>query len=301
MMDADLTNDGAIMRPQWRDWFALGFWLVMFVLLPLIFWEAATGVYAFATRSDSYYSHALLVPFVCLYFVWRDWAHLSEMPKTPSRWGYLSLLLSSLVLLAGDLLGFPIFGQIAVLPLLIGFILIFWGSHQLQRMWFPLVFLLFMIPLPLSLTTSMTFWVKMLATEGAVRLSQAVYLPMVREGSYILFGDDRLLVGDVCGGLRSLIALLAMGTIMSYISRTKPWARVLILLVSGPIAVAANIFRIFFLCVVAYFWGSTLASGWVHDLSGVFIYLIALGLMLGLEGVLRRCAPVTEIDKVGAV
>jgi exosortase len=300
-MDAPTPSNGPTVQPTQTSWLVPGFWFVTMVLLLVIFREAARSLYDVVSRSNSYYSHALLVPFVSLYFVWQDRANLSQLPKTPSVWGYPFLVFGCFLVLFGDLLGFRIFGQMAVIPLLIGLTLIFWGPRHLRRMWFPLVFLLFMIPLPESLTTSMTFRVRMLATEGAVRLSHLFYLPMIREGSYIHFGDDRILVGDVCGGLRSLIALLAMGTIMSNISHTKPWARVLILLISGPIAVAANIFRIFFLCVVAYIWGSAFVVGTVHDLSGLLIYIVGLGLMLVLEGVLRRFAPATESNETGAV
>jgi exosortase/archaeosortase family protein len=78
---------------------------------------------------------------------------------------------------------------------------------------------------------------------------------------------------------------------MSYISDTRPQARILILLVSVPVAVLSNILRIFFLCVVANFWGSGVASGWVHDMSGPLIYAVALALMFGLDRLLYRIAP----------
>ena len=267
------------------------FWLAVLVLLCFIFREAAQNLYGNVSRKNSYYSHAFIVPFVSLFFVWRERKHLSQMPKTPTNWGYPVLILACLMVLLGDLLGFRIFAQAASIPLLMGLVLIFLGLTHLRRMWFPLAFLVFMIPLPESLTTSITFRVKMLAAGGAVRLAQLFYLPMIHDGSYIHFGDDQLLVGDVCGGVRSLIALLALGAIMSYISETKPWSRILILLVAAPIAVTANMVRIFFLCVVANFWGSGVASGWVHDVSGVLIYVIALGLMIGLEIMLRKVAP----------
>ena len=287
------TNDptGNAKSPSW---FLPGFWLTVLVLLCLIFREAAQNLYGNISRSNSYYSHAFLVPFVSLFFVYRDRDHLSQMPRTPTNWGYAVLAFACLMVLAGDLLGFRIFAQAAIIPLLAGLALTFLGARHVRRMWFPLAFLLFMIPIPESLTTSMTFHVKMLATEGAVRLSQAIYLPMIHDGSYIHFGDDRLLIGDVCGGLRSLIALLALGAIMSYISETRTWSRILILLISAPIAVAANMLRILVLCVVGNFWGSSVASGWVHDVSGVFIYVVALGLMIGLEGLLRKVAPSLE-------
>jgi exosortase len=273
------------------SWFIPCFWLAVVVLLCVIFREAAHNLYGNVSRKNSYYSHAFIVPFVSLFFVWRDRKYLSQMPKAPTNWGYPVLILACLMVLLSDLLGFRIFAQAAIIPLLVGLVLVFLGIAHLRRVWFPLAFLVFMIPLPESLTTSITFRVKMVAAGGAVRLAQLFYLPMIHDGSYIHFGDDQLLVGDVCGGVRSLIALLALGAIMSYISETKPWSRILILLVAAPIAVTANMVRIFFLCVVANFWGSGVASGWVHDVSGVLIYVIALALMIGLEILLRKVAP----------
>ena len=290
---------GSALKAQAIGRKTIAFWVAAGVLCYLIFVEAFQDLYEFATRSDSYYSHALLVPFVSAFFLWRDRKVLSQMPTSPSILGYPFILIACVIVVVGDLLGFRIFGQIAVLPLLVGLILVFLGPRHLLRMWFPLVFLLFMIPLPMSLTTAMTFRARMLATEGAVQLWQAFFLPMVRDGSYIDFAGDRLLVGDVCSGLRSLIALLALGAVMSYISRTKTWTRLLILVASGPVAVAANVFRIFLLCVVAYFWGSELASGWVHDVSGIMIYVMALALMLALEALLRKIAPVSEPENEG--
>ena len=277
-----------VKRPSW---IFLGFWLTVLILLYIIFREAAQNLYGTISRSNSYYSHSLLVPFVSAYFVWRERQHLSQIPKNPTSWGYVVLACACLMVLVGDLLGFRIFAQAAIIPLSIGLSLSFLGVHHLRRMWFPIAFLAFMIPLPESLTTGLTFQVKMLATEGAVRLAQAFYLPMIHDGSYIHFGEDRLLVGDVCSGMRSLIALVALGAIMSALSETRVWSRILILLISVPIAIVANVLRIFFLCVVANFWGSAVASGRVHDISGPFIYVVAIGLMIGLEGVFRKIAP----------
>ena len=148
-----------------------------------------------------------------------------------------------------------------------------------------------MVPIPPSLTQSIALKLKLLATTLAVDLANLVTLPMVQEGSFIHFNGDQLLVGEVCGGLRSLISLLAFGAIMAYISKTRRWARILLLVLSGPVAIVSNVVRIFLLCVVGYFWGSEIAAGKFHDISGVVIFAVAFILFLGLEGLLRKTAP----------
>jgi EpsI family protein len=124
---------------------------------------------------------------------------------------------------------------------------------------------------------------------------------MVREGSFIHFGDDKLLVGDICGGLRSLIALLALGALVAYISPVKTWAKIALVLLAGPVAVLANIARIFFLCIVGYFYGSEFAAGKVHDFSGILIFAVAIVLFLMVEAPLRNWAtrPETEQEASG--
>ncbi len=269
----------------------LAFVLGVIGLLAILFAESARNLHWNVSRSNSYYSHAYLVPFVSAFLVWRKREQLARLPRIPANWGFAFLASACLLVLLSDLLGFRILGQLAMIPMLTGLVLIFFGWRFVQQVWFPLAFLLFMIPLPQSLTTSITFRLKIMAADGAVWLCNAFYLPMLREGSYIHVVNDRLLVGDVCGGMRSLIALLALGALVAYMSETRMWASILIVLLSPVIAVVANLLRIAFLCVVAYFGGSELASGWVHDLSGLLIYIVAIGLLLGLDGLLRKVAP----------
>jgi exosortase len=243
---------------------------------------------------DSYYSHGYLVPFISLFYVWRARRTLLKPGLEPNRLGYFLIVGSIFMLLVGDFLGFRVFGHISLVPMLAGLGLLLLGTERTKALWFPIAFLFFMIPIPPSLTSSVALKLKLLATQCAVALASLLTLPVVRDGSFVYFGDDRLLVGEVCGGLRSLIALLALGALMAYISKTKNWARILLFAVSPFIAIISNVFRIFLLCVVGYFWGSRVASGIFHDISGVLIFVVAFALFFLLEGRLRKWAPVSE-------
>jgi exosortase len=290
-MSASPAQGVAANRPRNAAWLRYAFVLSVVVLLAFIFAEAARNLHWNVTRADSYYSHSYFVPFVSLFLVWRKREQLATIPRIPANAGFGFLLLACALVLVSDLLGFRILAQAALLPMIAGLLLVFAGWEVLRRLWFPIAFLAFMIPLPQSLTTSLTFRLKILAADGAVWLCNLFQLPMLRDGSYIHVVDDRLLVGDVCGGMRSMIALVALGALVAYLSETRPWARIAIVLMSPVIAVAANLLRIAFLCVVAYGWNSETASGWVHDFSGMLIYVVAIALLLGLDGLLRRVAP----------
>ena len=253
---------------------------------------------------DSLYSHGILIPFICLYFVWKKRVELFQSPIYPSGWGFVWIAGALFIHLStGEFLGFHVAGQLSFVALIVGLVFVYLGRNGARLMAFPLFFLLFMVPIPSSITSSIALKMKLFAAEGAVLLCNGLTLPMVRNGSFIHFVNsqgvsDQLIVGEVCGGLRSLIALLATGVLMAYISKTSNVGKVIIVLMSPPIAVIANVLRIFLLCVVGYFYGSDVAAGKVHDISGWGIFIVAFGLFFALEGQLRRFLPPNEDEPV---
>ncbi len=260
-------------------------------LLVAVYWHAGREIYIGWNLTDSYYSHGFLIPPISLVFLWRDRRNLAALDRSPSAWGYPWVLGALAMMVIGDFLGFKVIAQLSLLPMIAGALLLLHGAPRTKRMWFPIAYLIFMVPIPASLTQSIALKLKLFATECAVQLTSLCTLPVVREGSYVHFGNDQLLVGEVCGGLRSLIALLALGALMAYVSKTRAWARILLLALSGPVAVVTNILRISSLCAVAYFYGSDVAAGKFHDISGILIFVVAFAFFFSVDGLLRRLAP----------
>lgn len=243
------------------------------------------------TGVGSYYLHGFLIPPISLYFVWQKRRELQAAPLRRTWAGVVLVGLACLMLLAGQAIGIRIAGQVSLLVMITGLILAFLGPRHAALVWFPILFLLMMIPIPMSVVQSVALHIKLFATQMAVVLAQLCMLPVIREGSYVYFGEDHFIIGEVCGGLRSLISLLSVGAVVAYISNTRSWARWLLFAASGPIAVIANIVRIFLLCVAGFFWGSQTATGKFHDISGIVIFLVAFLLLFSLDSLLRRLAP----------
>jgi len=263
----------------------------LLLLLGALFCRPVAEMIKTWNLDGSYYTHGFLIPPISAWLIWNKRAELSMCRVSPDALGYVFVGVSGLMVCAGAFLGFRVFEQAALLPMLVGVLLVLLGRRYVKTMAFPLAFLVFMIPIPSSITQTIAFKIKILATEGAVFLANLLWLPMLRQGSYIHFKDDHLLIGEVCGGLRSLIALLALGALLAHLSKSRAWARIGLFLMSVPVAIGANIFRIFFLCVVGYAFGSAKAGGWVHDVSGILIFVVAFGMFLGLDSFLRRVAP----------
>jgi len=266
--------------------------LPIVLLLVYLYRTPVDQMYHIWTLGDSYYSHGFLIAPISLVLVWRKRHELISTPLSSAAWlGYPLLLFSCALIVMGAFLGFAVFTHISMIFMLSGLALIFFGWSHFRILAFPILFLIFMIPIPASLIQSIALDLKLFATNMAVSLARFMTLPIIHEGSFVYFNDEFLLIGDVCGGLRSLISMLALGALMAYMSKAKLWSRALLLLAAAPIAVASNVMRILFLCIVGYFWGAKTATGLVHDVSGVLMFVLAFMVFMGLNSFLRRLEP----------
>ena len=104
----------------------------------------------------------------------------------------------------------------------------------------------------------------------------------------LLLPTGVLAVENACSGLRSLIALIALGALFAYLSRRLLWRRVLLFALALPIAVAANLVRISALCVYAGLAGVEQAAGMFHTVGGYVLFALAF-VMLGICKKVLRC------------
>ena len=98
--------------------------------------------------TDADYSHGFLVPLLSLYLIWQRRGKLREVARRPSPWGMLVVLLSVGLLFLGSLGAELFLTRISMLGTICGLIAYFCGGALLRAMAFPLVFLLFAIPIP---------------------------------------------------------------------------------------------------------------------------------------------------------
>jgi exosortase len=168
-----------------------------------------------------------------------------------------------------------------------GIVLHLYGSRVLLKVAFPLAFLLFMIPTLPWFIDVVSFELKLLAARGAVGVAHVVGVPVVREGVNLHFTDGVLAVENACSGLRSLMALLALGALFAYLATGPVWSRILLFLLALPIAVIANLMRVSGLCVYAGMAGVDKAAGVFHDIGGYVLFALAFVLLTCCKRILR--------------
>ena len=284
------------MQSSWR---LVGAWVVLLIALAAAFYRnfvemwvrwfpawrhANQGLYDRLVGGESYYTHGPLVPLVSLLIVFLliRKTRIGVRPRPAA--GGLVLGAALLIHLAGCLARVNFVSGFALILALMGLVLMLWGAEALRRLWFPLAFLAFMVPLPEVSISQINFRLKMQAADWGVTAANALGVLAERSGNRVyLEGDKTLVIANVCNGLRTLISLLAFGALYAYVCRLRgPW-RLGLFAMTVPVAVLSNSVRIVALIVVADVWDVATATGFFHDASGLLIYGIAFVLMFSLE------------------
>lgn len=246
--------------------------------------HANQGLYGRIVGGESYYTHAPLVPMISL-FIGMMLVRHTRIPARPAVGAGLCVVMLSLLLhLAACLARVNFASGFAFIFVLAGLVLLLWGWQALRRLWFPLAFLGFMVPLPEVLIANLNFELKMMASRLGVGIAGLLGVLVERDGNRVLLqGDKVLVIANVCNGLRTLISLLGFGALYAYVCRLRGLERLGLFAMTIPVAVASNALRVVGLIVVADVWDVPTATGKFHDISGIFIYLVAFLLMFGLE------------------
>jgi exosortase len=232
---------------------------------------------------DPDFSHGFLIPFISLYLVWQRADELERLSVSPRNFGILVILSGLFLLIIGKLAAEYFTQRLSFLILLSGIILFLLGWQHLKLLAFPIVFLIFMIPIPSILLLKITFPMQLFAAKVATAALQLLDIPVLREGNVIHLVENTLEVERACSGIRSLISLLAIGTVLAYFITTVTWQRVVVIFSCFPIAIATNAFRVTMTGVLANYYGMKAAEGFFHGFSGMVLYFAGL-ILVGIVG-----------------
>ena len=239
--------------------------------------------------NDPNYGHAFLVLPVALFLVWLQ---REELSRTAPRPGFGGLTLLALAL-AGHLLaslgGTPILSALTIPLAVAGLIWFLHGVPLLRRLWFPIAFLVFMVPF--SWGEGFDARLQVITTRVAGEVLGLLGVQAQVLGARIGLAGTTFQVGAECSGLRSTMALLMVGTVTAYVLSGPRWAKLLLVLAIVPIALVSNLVRVVSLLLVARQFGVRVAMDYYHSVAGIVLFVCAVLLFLGTARLLKcTCA-----------
>lgn len=237
-------------------------------------------------------------PFILLAVIWLFWSRRQRIAWSGPPLAPAAMLIGTALLAAGLLLYVlgrsqgVLVGEVGSLPpVLAGALLLTGGARALRALWFALLYLLFLIPLPGVLVDALTGTLKQWVSVAAEQLLYGAGYPVARNGVMLTMGQYQLLVADACSGLHSLYALAALGALFIYLMHRRGALHNALMLASVlPIAFAANVARVVILCLITYHWGDAAAQGALHGAIGMLLFAVALLLLFALDALLNALA-----------
>jgi exosortase B len=250
--------------------------------------------------------HGPLVLATAVWLIWRNWDEIrAEAQPGSLRIAVPVVVLMSAAYVFGRAFNFLLIEVAALLFALFAIAYAHVGHKVMLKLWFPLFYMLFLIPLPGWLMDSITQPLKILVSDITTWLLSAAGYPITQVGVTIYIAQYQLLVEDACAGLNSLISLTAVGLFYIYLMHNASWRySALLLMLLLPIAIAANVVRVIILVLLTYYAGNEVAQGYLHDFAGIVTFVSALLLIFGIDKLLtpvrRWLTPGAEGDHAQA-
>lgn len=224
----------------------------------------------------------------CLWLAWQRRHGLVDLPNDAAPVAGFALLGLGLVLHAlGTSQDALVLAAGSSIPTVIALLLLLKGWRSVRVMALPLVLLLFVVPLPADLVAALTAPLKSAVSAVGASILAAAGYPVARTGVVLMVGQYQLLVADACAGLTSMFTLEAIGLVyMGVRAHASTRRNVVLGLLLVPIAFIANVIRVLILVLVTYHFGDEAGQGFVHSAAGIVLFMVATGLMLGVDTIL---------------
>jgi exosortase B len=239
------------------------------------------------------HAHGAMILMIVAWLLFQKRSELAAMKPTQSAslLGFSLFAAGGLMYLLGRAAHFSIFEFGSQLPVIMGALLLVGGHTALKTCWFPVFFLVFMIPLPNSLIDQLTGPLKQWAAVVAEHVLYAMDYPVARTGVMLTVGHYKLQVADACAGLHSMFTLTAMGMLYMHMRQRGGILRnALLLLAILPIAFVANAVRVLALVLITYHFGDEAGQGFMHGTAGILLIVSALLALIALDSLLSMAS-----------
>lgn len=264
-------------------------WLPVIIGLAVLYVPSLIDLFKGIWSSDQQ-MHGPIVMSISIWLIYRNWAamEIASIGKRPSALGWPVFVFGVLMYAIGRSQDILLLEIGSVIWLLVGLLLLQRGVAALKAQWFALFFMLFMVPLPVTVVDIVTMPMKMAVSYVAEHVLFWVGYPIARTGVILQIGQYMLLVADACAGLHTLLTLEALGLLyLNIIRRDSLFRNVGLAVLIVPISFTANVIRVITLTLITFHFGDAAGQGFLHGFAGMVLFLTALLLIIGFDTVLQ--------------
>ena len=290
----DVINRARFMMARFvipRNILFLFFNLITFI----IFYTPLKALIALSLSSDDLYSHIIIIPLISGYFIYLKRKEIASNIRYSLNAGIILITIGLILYLIGvnqkgvlnqnDYLSLTIFSL--VVSWIGGFIL-FYGVQAFREAIFPILLLIFMIPVPGLIIDTIIFLLQKGSTEVAYAFLRLTGIPVFREGFLFHLPGISIEVAKECSGIRSSIGLLITSLMAGHLFLKTGWRKSILSLSVFPIAIVKNGLRIVTLSLLAVYVDERILSSALHHKGGIVFFIPSLFFLWLILSVLRK-------------
>lgn len=261
--------------------------MVLIVGLAIMYLPTYYGLAHTAWGKDEN-GHGPMILALSLWLIWRDREAIYAASTAPAPIAaFFCIVPAFLMYVLGRSQAMDSIETFSQIPMLVGSMLLLGGWGAIRKAWFPLFFLIFMVPLPGVFTQMLTLPLKAAVSIVAEHVLYHAGYPIGRTGVALTIGPYELLVADACSGLNSLFTLESLGLFYMKLMDYQSKARNTILAVMiVPISFVSNVIRVITLVLITYHFGDQAGQGFMHGFAGMILFTVALILTYSLDRLL---------------
>ena len=257
----------------------------------LMLWTPLKTLLGLSLQDDRY-TYILVIPLISAAFLYLDKERICRDLRYCPAVG-VPLMLLGLIMFVVSRLRLSLPGNVsisacAMVVLSAGAFILCYGLTSFRYASFPFLFLLLVVPIPNAVLDRV---IAALQT-GSVALSYVLLrvagVPILRHGTVMSLPGVDIEVAPQCSGIRSSMALLIAGAMISRLLLRTTWARLLAILCVGPIAIFRNAVRIVCISLLGVYVDRGFFFGSLHRHGGLPFSLIGFAILIPLVWLLRR-------------
>lgn len=253
-------------------------------------WRPLVSTVALASSNDAYTYILTIIPLSLALIYVRKKDILG--PNTMlSRMGWVMMVFALVGRLSGVWNGGSSIPTLSMLELVffwIGSIIACFGFGTFRALFFPLCFLLLVIPPPAGAINWITENLQYQSAVASTWLFHAAQVPVTRDGVVLSIPTLDIEVARECSSIRSSTILIVITLMFAELFLRSGWRKLLLVAVAIPLSVAKNAVRIFTIAELGTRVDPGYLNGKLHHNGGIVFLSLAVAVVVFLVWLLRR-------------
>lgn len=276
---------------RWLGWFGL-----YALVLTAVFFRPLAEYARFAWHTELY-SHVFLVPAVTVYLIRQGWHERPERVRGSPVFAIVPAVLGVAALQAGAWLGargllpepcdqllWPVLGWLCFLW---AGLLALLGTVFVRRYLFPLLFLVFVLPMPSAMRDGVEIFLQHASAEAAALMFALTGTTLFRDGLIFQLPGLTIMVAQECSGVRSTYVLFIVSWVAGYWFLRSYGLRGVLVASVIPLAILRNAFRIVTISLLTLHVDPRVIDSPLHSQGGPIFFALSLIPFLALVWGLR--------------